>query len=1429
MYSWFASSFRKVDPTPFLSSNQVCFIHEKTRVTCAKKLFLCFQKSAVRRCPTKTCAIITYVDNGKFYSSDCYEEEKYFNRIVQWQHIKLPKGKTGYVLAEHCKDNNFTFEQLNKLNITSDDILHWSLSIDLAEQYQYYLDQTIISNLSNKRFFNCTNSWFGSHCQYSLLEFNENENSSEIILTHGTCYILLECNRGGLSICLDWREICNGRIDCLNNGIDEIECYHLELNECNENEYRCSNGMCIPNLFLQIQSFESCCLDRSDLLDDYNCLEFYFHGNLFECEEYQCSPNQGKFSCNNGKCVEDFHQCDNNRHMDLIHSITIQGNLSLKCWIGMICLTKILNQIKNISCHEIILKEYLIDCQNLLQFPIIPVLFGHVRFLYDLNETLTLKPTYICYDSQLCDYLIPTFNYSYLNLTCQHRNNMGLEENIELDDWKSMIDIIKPYFNGCITQFYSSMNKNHSSLYHCKNSSKFISKYRIIDSITDCYLNDDEQAYELSCLLNETSRFQCPNEKQCRSPLFSQKICSSSFEININKLLFYQICNQIVDLPFILINGRNHSDETDCEYWICNNIYTRCDNIHHCINGEDEQNCTKIISSQDFLSSISLETALIYPLLNITNEIDLNENEIIEDFIENISLRLNICHRGLYVYYRYGLNNFNGICFCPSNYYGNRCQYQNQRVSLTILFSSIDHDIIYSLIIILFEDDNNEERIHSYHQLTYISKMHCGKSMNIYLLYLNRSKNLFQNYSIRIHAFDKSLKMKYLLTWYFQISFLFLPVNRLTIVLTLPINQMSLNNLCNIQCFNGICIKYYNVEKYFCRCYSGWSGAQCQIPIDCYMCASNSICIGSIENRSICVCPDGKFGTYCRLKLKCPEKFCENNGHCVVIDHRRINDSYVCFCSEEFFGSKCGNIKNRIDILFKNIPIPSYIFANIYQTIDFEQLIPTLVILKKVLMFENSIRIYSQLNFRMILIKFQSDFYLSVFEKFEISNITTSVSPYQRCISINNLFNNEILSLPRIHRLKYYQLPCQHNLNLQCFFDEFYMCLCTREHHSNCFLFDHQMNFICKDNVYCENGGTCLQDQSMCLLSILCVCIDCFFGNRCQFYAKGIGLTLDDLLRYEIRPNIIFNNQSLLIKLSTFFIFTIFFIGLINSFFGYIILHHRKSRRIGSGIYLLFSSIISTFVVSLLLIKYWFIIYIYINPSIDRLILRIGCLLMEPLLRLVLYMSNWLNSCVSIERTMSVYYGIQFNRRRSRSIARWISLILPFLILISMIFELINRDLFDDYDENRVWCVLHYSKFIQTSTTIIQLFHFIIPFLVNLFSAIFITYNITRRQVSLRNRNRSQKRLINQINKHKQLLISPIILILLLFPHLLISLLSGCIKTSRNSSLFLIGYFISFIPSSFVFIIFVLPSTFYRRQFRELISQWYQTCRRIIH
>jgi hypothetical protein len=288
-----------------------------------------------------------------------------------------------------------------------------------------------------------------------------------------------------------------------------------------------------------------------------------------------------------------------------------------------------------------------------------------------------------------------------------------------------------------------------------------------------------------------------------------------------------------------------------------------------------------------------------------------------------------------------------------------------------------------------------------------------------------------------------------------------------------------------------------------------------------------------------------------------------------------------------------------------------------------------------------------------------------------------------------------------------------------------------------------------------------LQDKAECSESILCVCTDCFFGNRCQFYAKGIGLTLDDMLRYAIQPNIAFINQSIIVQFSAAFIMFFFVAGLLNSLPAFLVFRHPNCRQNGTGMYLHVSSIVSGIAISILAIKFWFVVITHIYQSVDRRILLGGCISIEIALQFCLHITNWLNACVSIERVITVIQGIHFNKSKSKLIARWLLRLLPVVILGSLSHEFIYRSLFDDYEEQRVWCVFHYSELIQKYSTVIQLFHFIVPFAMNLFSAVFIVFTLARRRAEIQTRQRYAQQLLAQLKKNKQLIVSSTVLVIL--------------------------------------------------------------------
>ena len=1458
----------------------------------------------------------------------------------------------------NMRDENYTFQDLHQMNVSSEELLLWSVPIDLVEHYQYFLDEVDVS-LSTELIFNCTPLWFGSQCQYAFPIQDAPVTIQQILnlmfdgrkplgrredITNGTCYVHLQCDRGGLAMCLDWREICDGRIDCSNGGIDESDCADLEMNECDENQFRCHYGMCIAKEFRNSPNFEAFeCLDTSDVSarvdeDDFrDC----FRDATILCEERMCRPGSKAFACGDGQCVEDFHSCNNGRHLLLMESMAEQGDLSYHCWRIMLCLTKVRNTTDEEACEGL---SYLDACDSLIQFPTISVLYGHVTFLYLRNmsqsskTTSILEPHYICYDEILCDFLRPSFRHG--TYSCQHGYQMGFNGIMSHPTWSSMVNSLKGYFQGCSIPRMIEGEHPKSNMYCCKNSSKCISKHRIVDGIADCYLNDDEEAFHLSCSLNDSTRFKCYGEEICRSPFIPLDICPSSQQIkSFDQLAFKDICNRFVDISTVMINGQNHTDETDCGEWPCNNIYTQCDLLWHCPKGEDEENCfsnrctlnsmacispqnyqvtclpmdrvgnnqpdcaggfdesntcpavhsnreglhwyrcfneTKclmssqlcngqkdcqfgddedlcenvyrfciqpgvIIGAESFFCLIRFFKKFQFRLSNTFNAIYLNYSVALKRSSVLISNDLSLsnsidqvfprqfvwkCNRGLYLHHWLGDEKYNYSCLCPPSYYGDLCQYQNQRITVVLRLKMIDRYGVYTILTVLIDDDNQE--IHSYHQLVFFFDASlsntCSKKLGFYLLYPERPKNPLQNFSVRFDVFD-TIHLQYLGSWNLPIPFSFLPVHRLATTLLLPASQIPPPNDCPLLCVNGKCHKYINREKYFCRCDPGWTDLQCDTAIEKHDCSADSILFGPLQNQSICVCPLSKFGRRCLLRHACPTDFCRNNGRCVVRQDITTELKYACICSEEFAGADCSIPKKALRILFNNIELANHMTVHILTVHSFTSP-ASQILLKKLSAFDQHVTFYSDSIMNMVFVKMDTRYYLAGLDEREQSTISTSITSDRRCLPVRELMNSTFISLPRIQQVKQYHQLCKRNRYLKCFFDKILMCLCTVEHLANCFEFNYDTNLRCDQNLHCRNGGTCLQDNPTCPSTTICVCSDCYFGNQCQFYSKGIGLTLEDILLYEMHPSVQFKDQSLTVHIITALTMVMFLAGLLNSTLTYLTFYRANSRKVGCGMYLLASSMTSLLTIVLFTAKFWFLLITQIDQSIDRSILQSGCLFLEPTLKFASYFDSWLNACVAIERVITMWKGIHFDQAKSQMIARWIIRSLPLVIALSIIHEPLHRHLFDDYEAKRIWCVISYSHLIQIYDTVVLFFHFLVPFLCNLSSALGIIFMAAHRRATVLQKQSYAKQLYEELRRHAHILISPLLLVILSLPRLIISLLPQCLKAYEHPWLYLLGYFISFVPSVTVFAVFVLPSDRYRNQCKQTVNTLNQMIQR---
>ena len=1522
-----------------------------------------------------------YTDPSTSLQYNCLHVFDYITGKPELQRI-VPYCMNEYspILQIQNYDSNleFTFTVLKKEQITSEQLYRWSAPIDLIEHYQYYLDTNDLV-LADKIYLNCSWPRFGPLCQYEICQECEHLVNQSTL----TCYLHLQCDHQSKSICLDWKDICNGRVDCSNDAIDEKYCLEMEVNQCQNDEYRCLNGQCIPKSFQRDNAFIPECFDQSDEV---------FCRSLAPPHKHKIQREQrGWFEDMACMKMQQTRTDDEKRK-----SILLKAMFSIKeesihdeCWSAFKDLITAPDQMIKLygqpclqmNCLEMIEKY----CPDMLFIPSGPVLFNDIYLAYrkidaaDYYHNGESSIHYICTNnSHYFDYF---FKNNYSQIVFQHQTcfRQMYQENpgwgyLWIYSLDSHIDEISYELNRYVLiGNYTSDICNRWHMYQCQNSSKCISIYRIKDSVFDCPYKDDENDkqimsdFQLVKKLNRT-HFKCSylniyisfvlvndRKKHCR---MNEKIQWWEDE-NTDKfnpyttLSFQTTCNGFTELIPQLIDGRNETDETECEYWPCDNVYSHCnglwecpqgideigcftstimncssdyqlclssssttfeyiclpkekimdgnidciggtdepqlcehiydtnhassykfncvdhslnqscfnqhvicDNKIDCYNGSDEYFCTtNELRACDFLTRINLtdqETFLcqfvntkyisnIIHFHRVKTKYDVNFNPIARirdiNFEHSELTEMNLLSESLCLY---GLvlniwlndtnNSTNVTCLCPPQYYGNKCQYQNQRIFLTIQFRAQSDSLrtVFTIVISLI-DDSQQRIVHSYEQFTFVSVRDCGRKYYMYLVYSTRSKDSSKTYSIHIDFFEKQF-LKYRGSVLLSIQFPFLPVHRLAFMVPVPKYDENERLCSNRKCKNGKCTEYANLldKTSFCRCDPGWTGHDCSIKYKC-TCGLTESCIGiSAQNRSICACPINKFGPRCLLtNTICQSNnnsFCNQHGSCLPNDDNMIyNHAYTCICSNGYTGKFCEISDQNLTFIFnKDIILSSNVFIHLIQVREDD--VPLRSTLFRTFQTrQNSISVGWTRPFHIVFAEFEKKYYLVYLEQVydhSLPRIRT-VQSSNRCPNITELFNQTILQLDIIRRIKYYHLPCQDiSQNLSCFHDLKYLCLCEtmlKNRVANCFEFDHEMKYDCQGQNECEYNAACLQDDPKCPTKSMCICPSCYYGSRCQFSTSSFGLSLDAILGYHILPEVALTQQSSIIQFSLLVTIIFFIIGLINGILCILTFKNHVVLEVGCGLYLLCSSITTLLTMIMFTWKFFVLLLTQMTIFSNQTFLLSQCYTIDVLLRIFILLDQWLNTCVAIERTITVIKGINFNKKASLKSAKIAIVILCLMITATSIHDPFYRNLITEQDENypdikRKWCIVRYSSNLQYYNSIIQSIHFIGSFVVNILSAIIVIVKKSRQEQILHPQQDFRKIVKDQIEKHRSILTSPLILVILALPRLIIIFVSKCMQSTNNSWLYLIGYFISFLPVMLTFIIFVVPSTFYRAQ-----------------
>ncbi|CAF3547775.1 unnamed protein product, partial [Adineta steineri] len=546
----------------------------------------------------------------------------------------------------------------NFTNVTNSSI-KWNAPIDTINNYQKYLVKNDLS-LANHHYCNCSANWFGSRCQYSHYYPSKNFELNKIIdeqlrakspLTKEytitddilmlTCYEGLQCHS---AICLDWREICNGILNCENGEDEPDECLLLETNECEDNEYRCRYGVCIPRTFLRDFSYD--CMDLSDEIPNHIWLQdgsSCYRSSKIECDFHLCKINE--YSCGDGQCLlfqnfprlclmyEDCQtQCNNDRdlffrrklfHFGFSIGINNSNNISFECQFLMLCISGELNikllgydYTKCLCTHrnqneKQCLKYFRDYCPTLfVGQTFINILYPFGKLIYNNTPNSSIawyKPTYFCHKSNRCPALssisFPLFN----NLSCLdlHKFPSWIEEPSKV--------LIR--FSACgIT--YNPILITDRRLFYCTNSMKFISKHKFLDNSPDCVDGEDETFKFNTTRLgvanaNITDRFKCLHSNRS-VPRWLLDHAHCPFDVDM--LLYNDMCIAASDIGCQYLRGLNSSpllipykdncesdyilstpdDRIGCEEWP---KYRSCDGYWDLKNGDDELNCSNTITS----------------------------------------------------------------------------------------------------------------------------------------------------------------------------------------------------------------------------------------------------------------------------------------------------------------------------------------------------------------------------------------------------------------------------------------------------------------------------------------------------------------------------------------------------------------------------------------------------------------------------------------------------------------------------------------------------------------------------------------------------------------------------------------------------------------------------------------------------------------
>jgi hypothetical protein len=194
-------------------------------------------------------------------------------------------------------------------------------------------------------------------------------------------------------------------------------------------------------------------------------------------------------------------------------------------------------------------------------------------------------------------------------------------------------------------------------------------------------------------------------------------------------------------------------------------------------------------------------------------------------------------------------------------------------------------------------------------------------------------------------------------------------------------------------------------------------------------------------------------------------------------------------------------------------------------------------------------------------------------------------------------------------------------------------------------------------------------------------------------------------------------------------------------------------------------------------------------------------------------MASW----ITIDRLAMTIFPTAFVWKSPRLAVKK-SIVTCFVVLGMHVHELFYYIVINQPDFATTFCVTDFSQIVAKNyNSINTLIHSIVPFFIQIISITLLIIFVARSRANL-----AQKRITriqflqNQFKEHKELYITPIIHIISSLPNVILAFSLACTQMNNlQRYVLLAAYLFSYIPSMLGFIVYVLPSRMYKKEFLQ--------------